>query len=318
MLKTLVLGDVSVEFIPESISKYEQNIYRRMVGGNAAIMAVQIGKLNGNVSIIGKIGNDEGGEFIKSQFKEYNVNCEGLLNDKKRITALNVLVRNREKEKLYYNNETADNYILPDDINKEIIDRSDIFYINSYLLGREQSKAAVFEAIIYAKDKGKVIVFDAAYSNVFATRNQALEIMSEVIKYADIIKVSEDELNILTNCDKLIRGIAFLINKGIKMVIVTQGTNGCLIASRKGIESVSTYDVKAKDTTYTGASFMGAFIYKFAEKGIMLKEMEFSDFSECADYANAAGAVCSSKQGSIVALPTKEEIEECIEKSEKK
>ena len=123
-----------------------------------------------------------------------------------------------------------------------------------------------YDEFEYAKSKGKIITYDPNYrESLWTSQESAIEAMKSVIQYVDIMKLSEDEMRMLTDSEKLLQGIATLLKIGLKAVIVTQGPRGCIVAGRGGIEVLPTYDVDVIDTLGAGDSFFGAFLYKISE-----------------------------------------------------
>jgi fructokinase len=140
--------------------------------------------------------------------------------------------------------------------------------------------------------------------------------MQSVLQYADIVKVSEKELQIITDCGNLLPAVAKLLNIGIKIVCVTQGSKGCIIATKSSIDLYPAYKVETVDTLGSGDSFFGAFLYKLLEKSKDITELTSDELHDMAYFANACGAITSTKRGAIPAMPTLEEVNEFMAKYE--
>ena len=104
---------------------------------------------------------------------------------------------------------------------------------------------------------------------------------------ADIVKVSELELQLLSDSGALIPGVAKLLQMGVKIICVTQGAKGCIIATPKGINRFPAYKTKTVDTLGSGDGFFGAFLYKFLETGKSIEELDSDDIKEMAMFSNA-------------------------------
>lgn len=79
--------------------------------------------------------------------------------------------------------------------------------------------------------------------------------MRSAAQYADIVKVSELELQLLSDSGALIPGVAKLLQMGVKIICVTQGAKGCIIATPKGINRFPAYKTKTVDTLGSGDGF---------------------------------------------------------------
>ena len=138
--------------------------------------------------------------------------------------------------------------------------------------------------------------------------------MSAVIKYADMMKVSEEEAFMLTGEPKLENAAKKLLEAGPAVVAVTLGSSGVLAVSENGMQEIPAFKVKAVDTTGAGDSFWGGFLSAFLELGKKPEELTAEDVKQCAVTGNAAAALCVTKRGGIPAVPTKEDIIDFMKK----
>ncbi len=75
------------------------------------------------------------------------------------------------------------------------------------------------------------------------------------LQYADIVKLSEDELQFLTGESNLEYGSKTLFDMGIKLVLVTLGAKGCYYRHTSGTGHIPAYRVNVVDTTGAGDAF---------------------------------------------------------------
>lgn len=311
MADIIALGELLIDFTPvegESL-RYQQN-----AGGAPANVVVQASLLGADCGFIGRVGEDAFGHFLEKNLIDYNVNVSGLSFDTHFATTLAFveLYENGRHGFSFYRNPGADSMLKYEDIPEEMIDNCKILHFGSLSLTAEPSRSAVIKAIQYAKSKGKLLSYDPNYrEQLWTSKKDAVSAMRSALEYCDIIKVSEEELQLLTGCDILIQGIASLLRQGIKIVVVTQGARGCVVSFKNGLERLPTYDTDVVDTTGAGDSFFGAFLYKLVSSGKSLSDLTLQECVEFADFANACGAMTSTKKGAIPAMSTAEEIEYC-------
>lgn len=319
MFKVVTIGEAVVQFSP-FIDDSGEPCFKQGLGGAPANVAVQASILGAETFFIGKSGNDSFGHFIKDSLIRYNVDTKGLLLDKQNATSIMFSELDEKNKKCckYYNIQGAEANLKYEDVNLSIIDSCDIFYFGSFSLINETSRIAVTKALAYSKEKRKTITYDPNYrASLWSSEKEAVSVMKSVLDKIDIIKVSEEELKILTGCDKFVQGIADLLKTGIRVVIVTQGPKGCIVASRSGIQTLRTYKVDSIDKSGAGDSFFGAFIYKLAQSNKHILDVTLEELLEFSDFANACGALSSTKKGTISAMPNKEAIEDCVSLCEK-
>ncbi|MDR3645080.1 MAG: PfkB family carbohydrate kinase, partial [Clostridia bacterium] len=124
--------------------------------------------------------------------------------------------------------------------------------------------------------------------------------------------ISETELELLTGeCDPETGG-RLLLEKGIRLVLVTLGPHGCFYLSSAGSVYLPTYDTRVVDTTGAGDAFLGAALFHISRLEKPLEEISREEMERIVDFANAAGALCASKRGGIPAMPTCEEVANCL------
>ena len=125
--------------------------------------------------------------------------------------------------------------------------------------------------------------------------------MKTGLEYADIVKMSEEELELLTGAKEIERGADSLLSKGIKNIFVTMGKAGAYYCNEEEKGFVKSFKVNAVDTTGCGDAFTGAILYRtcYAKSEPLRDTVRF---------ANAAGALCATKRGGIPAMPAKVDV----------
>jgi fructokinase len=311
----VALGEMLVDFT-ETIADNGDIMYKQNPGGAPANVAVMASKLNAPSAFIGKLGKDMFGSYLKETLKAEKVGTEGLVMDKAFSTTL-AFVRtkeNGEREFVFYRKNGADLNLNYHEINLKLIDNCKILHFGALMLSAEPSKSAVVNAVEYAKQKGKIISYDPNWREHFwKSKSEAVQAMRSVLRYVDIIKVSELELQIITESGNLIPAIAKLLNYGIKIVLITQGAKGCITATKSGIERLPTYKVETVDTLGAGDSFLGAFLAKLSSFKKPFDALEMPDLKNFAIFANACGALSSAKVGAIPSMPTEGEIQNLLD-----
>ncbi len=135
--------------------------------------------------------------------------------------------------------------------------------------------------------------------------------MKSLIPLADIMKISGEELELLTGREAIEAGAWDLLEQGVSLVVVTLGAKGCKAFAPGITLAKETYDTRVKDTTGSGDSFFGALLAKIVQSGKRPSQLSPEELGDFLDFANAAGSTCATKTGAIPALPATEEIEAC-------
>lgn len=136
------------------------------------------------------------------------------------------------------------------------------------------------------------------------------------MNYADILKISEEELAFVTGNSDLEKGAQELQQQyDIGLLVVTLAEKGCYyrLASLDGY--VPGFKVKAIDTTGAGDAFLGCLLYRLLESGSSLQDLTSQQITSMLTFANAGGALVTTRKGALGSMPTTEEINQMIESS---
>lgn len=97
----------------------------------------------------------------------------------------------------------------------------------------------------------------------------------------DIIKISDEEVELITGCTDLNSAVEYLLNQGIQIAIVTRGSKGAFVATKEGCVEVPGCEVKeVVDTTGAGDSFCGAMLFQLSSSNKHLSEITMKELEE--------------------------------------
>lgn len=134
-----------------------------------------------------------------------------------------------------------------------------------------------------------------------------------MVEGPNLLKVSEEEMQLITNKSDLARGSQALLEMGPSLVLVSLGAKGAYYRNAVGAGHLPTYDVPTVDTTGAGDAFMGAIHYQLRGKDAEdLRTLPAFELEEIVRFGNAAGSLTTTKGGAIPAMPSMVEIQNCI------
>ncbi|ONK56856.1 uncharacterized protein A4U43_C10F13810 [Asparagus officinalis] len=212
-----------------------------------------------------------------------------------------------EREFMFYRNPSADMLLTEAELNLDLIRRSTVFHYGSISLITEPCRTAHLRAMEVAKEAGALLSYDPnlrlpLWSSADEARTQIMSIWDQ----ADIIKVSDVELEFLTGKDTVEDEVCMTLwRPSFKLMLVTLGEKGCKYYTKDFHGSVDAFTVKQVDTTGAGDAFVGALLTKLVEDQSALQDEK--RMREILKFANACGAITTTKKGAIPALPTIEE-----------
>lgn len=312
MFDVTALGEILIDFTPCGTSAAGQRVFEQNPGGAPANVLTALSKCGKKTAFIGKIGKDMHGAFLKSVLQENNISTDGLMEDEGVFTTLAfvALSENGERSFSFARKPGADTCLTAEEVREDIIRESRIFHLGSLSLTADPAKSATFRALEIAKSSGCVISYDPNYrAPLWDSREAAIEGMRSVLSYVDVMKLSDEETELLTGVVEPEAAAKILLEKGVSIVAVTLGADGALICTKEGSAKVPGYRAKMVDTTGAGDSFWGGFLNQLLESGKRPQEITLTEAAEFADFGNAVASLCVEKRGAIPAMPTPEEIE---------
>lgn len=314
MAELLSMGELLIDFTPMGKTEDGRFLFARNPGGAPANVAVQALRAGVSAGFLGRVGKDMFGDFLVSTLKDCGVETAGLSQDPDYATSLAFVQLNEKGDRdfSFYRSPGADTRLTCDGTALSLIDRCKLLCFGSLLLTAEPSRSAVGELVDYAKKQGKITAYDPNWRPpLWKDKKEGVAMMRSLIGKADVMKVSDEELALLTEEKDVQAGAKALIAQGVSLVVVTMGPMGCALFTKEFALQKNTYDTHVVDTTGSGDSFFGALLAKIVHSGKAPAQLSREELEDFADFANAAGAVCASKTGAIPAMPDMAAIEDC-------
>ncbi|KAK4770303.1 hypothetical protein SAY87_030835 [Trapa incisa] len=314
-------GEMLIDFVPtvSGVSLDEAPAFEKAPGGAPANVAVAIARLGGSSAFMGKVGEDEFGRMLANILKQNNVNNLGMRFDHNARTALAfvTLRADGEREFLFFRNPSADMLLQESELDVDLIKQASIFHYGSISLIEEPCRSAHLAAMKIAKASGGILSYDPnlrlpLWSSPEFARKEILSIWDQ----ADVIKISEEEITFLTGGDDPYDDnvvLKKLFRPNLKLLIVTEGSQGCRYYTQKFKGRVTGVKAKSVDTTGAGDAFVGGFLYCLAsDLSLYMDEKKLRD---ALFFANVCGALTVTKRGAIPGLPTKKEVLDFVEEN---
>lgn len=299
-----VLGDAVVDLIPE-----EGDRLLKCPGGAPANVAVGISRLGGDSAFIGRVGGDPFGAFLRKTLEDEAVNTDFMHRDPHHRTSTVVVENDADGERsfTFMVRPSADLFLQSTDI--PAFKAGQFLHLCSISLSAEPSRSSAFLAMAQIKAAGGHVSFDPNIRHdLWPDENQLRECLEQALSLADVIKVSEDELEYLTGERLLSEGILRLCQRhDPQLLLVTQGKDGVSVY-RKQDASLMQYpapQVKALDTTGAGDAFVAGLLAGLANNWPMASNNEWRDIVR---QALACGALATTARGAMTALPDAKEL----------
>uniref|UniRef100_A0A0D6QYT5 fructokinase n=1 Tax=Araucaria cunninghamii TaxID=56994 RepID=A0A0D6QYT5_ARACU len=306
-------GEMLIDFVPtvSGVSLSEAPAFKKAAGGAPANVAVGISRLGGSSAFVGKVGEDEFGYMLADIMKENNVEHRGIRFDPGARTALAfvTLRADGEREFMFFRNPSADMLLKESELDEDLIKEAKIFHYGSISLIAEPCKSAHLAAMRMAKEAGCLLSYDPNLRlPLWPSAEAAREGILSIWDTADVIKVSEEEIEFITEGEDPYDDnvVLKLFHQNLKLLLVTEGQEGCRYYSKDFSGRVSGLKVTAVDTTGAGDAFVSGVLTQLASDMTILKDE--ARMREALQFANVCGAITVTQRGAIPALPTKEAV----------
>lgn len=312
MFSVSALGELLIDFTDAGTSAGGQRLFERNPGGAPANVLVALERLGHKTAFLGKVGQDMHGEFLRATLEGQGIDTTGLVTDPDAFTTLAfvALAPNGEREFSFARKPGADTRITADELARDVIASSRVFHVGSLSLTDEPARSATLAALACAREAGCVLSYDPNYrANLWPSVEAAMDQMRSVVPQMDLMKLSDEECELLTGEKDPEAAAASLLERGPKVVAVTLGAGGAYVRCAEGGAEVAGFPADAVDATGAGDSFWGGFLAAFCESGKAPAEVTLADAVSFARLGNVVASLCVRKRGAIPAMPTREEAE---------
>lgn len=262
-------------------------------GGKGANQAVAAARLGANVAMLGRVGSDVFGQALLENLAQNRVDVSRVRCDAAATGTATIIVDAHGQNSIVLS-PGANGKVMHNDV----IDLPDA---NTLLLQFEIPSEIVLSTAQKARENGMRVIVNPA---------PAREMDKALLKSVDVLVPNETELSLLTGAT--VTDIAsaeaaarMLMAQGAEMVIVTRGEHGSLAVTKSSHYIIPSFKVNVVDTTAAGDAFIG---------GLAVSLVENKPFYEALTYANVCGALATTKFGAQPSLPTKDEVDEYLNK----
>jgi ribokinase len=284
-----VIGSINMDLVaqvgefPKAGETITGNSFFTAHGGKGANQAVGAARLGSKVQMIGCVGEDISGQEMKKSLASEGIDVSAIkqVNGISSGTAI-ILV-----------NDHAENQIvvIPGSNHKVTFKQVETAFHASKpkptlaLFQFETPLDVVWKSVQFYHEQGVASIVNSA---------PAYGIPEDVYQHINYLIANEHEAEVLTGESTLEEAANALLHKGAQHVIITLGEKGSLLATSDKVHHIKPYSVKPKDTTAAGDAFVAGFAHSIANGTSLV---------EAVSYANAVGALATTKHGAQPSLP---------------
>jgi fructokinase len=319
MADVVCLGELLIDFVPtvSGVSLAEAPAFQKAPGGAPANVAVGLARLGIPSAFMGKVGEDEFGRFLAQTLASNGVDISPLVFSNVARTALAFvsLTATGERDFMFYRHPSADMLFEPSEVDETILCQAKILHYGSISLISEPSKSATCYAVEVAEKNGLMISYDPNLRlPLWPGEDEARAGMLSGWRHAHLVKASAEEITFLTGEQDLSRGVDRLWQSNLKVVVVTLAGEGCRYFTHEAEGHVPGFAVDVVDTTGAGDAFVAGLLFQILQRPALWEDVPALERG--LRFANAVGALTTTKRGAIPALPDRETVERWLRERE--
>ena len=306
-MDVVALGELLIDFATVST---DGNGYPTMAahpGGAPANFLAALTKYGCETALLGKVGTDTFGKLLIGTLKEAWIETKGLVQADDVFTTLAFVTfdESGDRKFAFSRKPGADTCISFEELDLSLIDAAKVFHFGTLSLTDEPARTATQKAVAYAKSKGKLITYDPnlrkpLWKDLETAKEQLLWGLSQ----ADVVKISDEEVEFLFGLGVKEGAQHILSNYGVKLVFVTCGADGCLFKNERAEGHVpGLRGLKVIDTTGAGDIFGGSAVWKLLQTGKNPETLNAQELWDVVSFACTAAGLSTTKQGGIPSIP---------------
>ena len=307
----IAIGEALIDFIPNNKGCEFDEIteFAPKIGGAPANVCGAFSKLGGNSCMLTQLGDDLFGHKILRGLKAHGIHVDHVSLTDKANTALAFVSLDKKggREFSFYRKPSADMLYSPDSIKPEYFDDVYALHFCSVSLGEFPMKEAHKKAIALAREKGGIISFDPNLRfQLWEDTSLLHKTVLEFLPLADVIKISDEELEFITGETELTKALPKLFVGDVKLILYTCGGSGAYAITKETQAFAPSQKVEVLDTTGAGDGFTGSFLWKLHSLGITrenLSAITKEQAVECLAFSNRFCGISVTKPGAIDSYP---------------
>ncbi len=296
----IVVGSLNVDLVvgldrmPEQGETVLGDSLDRHAGGKGLNQAIAASRLGADVRLLGAVGDDESGAWLRELIRADNVDDEGVATVTGPSGTALIEVDARGLNRIIVV-PGANGHLSADVVGSSIRTMHGVAVV---MTNGEVPLAASRAALAAGRAIGALTILNPA--PVLDYREHLVDV--------DIFVPNEHEAAALsglpTETDTEARAAAqYFYSQGIANVVITRGANGAIWASASGVVDVKTFEVNAIDTVAAGDAFCG---------GLAAALANGYEFADALKWASAAGALAVTIKGASPSLPMRNAVQNLL------
>lgn len=311
MIDVVALGELLIDFAAKSTDAAGYPTMAANPGGAPGNFLAALNAYDRKTAFLGKVGDDTFGHLLLGTLSRAGIETKGILVDDHFFTTLAFVTFDESGDRSFSfaRKPGADTQLSWEEIDKSLIDEARVFHFGTLSLTDEPVRTATQKAVAYAKEHGKLITCDPNLRlPLWKTKEAAKEQMLWSLHQADVVKISDNEVEFLWNCTPEEGADKLLSEFGVSLAMVTLGPDGCLLKTKNASFRTACPKVHPIDTTGAGDIFGGSAVSRLLELEKPIDALTEADLAYIGCFAATAASLSTEASGGIPSIPEKEAV----------
>lgn len=316
MKDVVALGELLIDFAPVSADEAGYPTLKAQPGGAPGNFLAALQAYGCATALLGKVGDDGFGVLLRRTLEERGIETSGVLVDPGVFTTMAFVTLDAEGNRSFSfaRKPGADTCLRAEELDLELVDGCKVFHFGTLSLTNDPARTATVTAVEYAKKKGKYISFDPNLRKpLWPSDAAAKEQIEWGLRKADIVKISDEEIEFLWGLSPEDGAKKLLSEYGVQLVYATLGPKGCYTANgQASVKVASPSGLHVVDTTGAGDIFGGSAMSRFLRLGKAPGELTQDELYNVTRFACCAASLSTQTHGGINSIVPEQRVLEIV------
>lgn len=316
MKDVVAIGELLIDFAPVSTDDAGYPTLKAQPGGAPGNFLAALQKYGCTTALMGKVGEDAFGNLLVNTLDTLGISTKGIVKDPSVFTTLAFVTLDAtgNREFSFARKPGADTRLRVEELDTALLDSCKVLHFGTLSLTGEPARSATKAAVAYAKEHGKLISFDPNLRKPLWPNDEvAKEQIEWSLHQADIVKISDEEIEFLWGISPEEGAQKLLREYGVRLVYATLGPKGCHFANAQGYGKVaSPTGIHVVDTTGAGDIFGGSAMSQFLRLNKEPEELTVEEMRAVTRFACCAASLSTQTHGGIVSVVPEADVRKIV------
>ena len=320
-LDVICLGRAAVDLYgQQSGGRFEDvQSFAKSLGGSSGNLAVGLARLGLRSAMLTRVGDEAMGRFVRERLAHEGVDVSHVRTDPERLTGLVLLgiAGGGAYPHIFFREHCADMGLAAGDFDAAWIASGRALAVTGTHLSTPSTRAAVLQAMRWARDARRRVVLDIDYRPVlwglagagagehrYVADARVTSTLQECLPHCDLVVGTEEEIRIAGGSEDTATALRAIHDRTAAVVVLKRGAAGCVVHEPgHAAREAPGFPVEIQNVLGAGDAFLA---------GLLAGWLQGEPWTRCAQLGNACGALVVSRHGCSPAMPSRVELDEYL------